>query len=47
MTFDYLSLYESEYHLVVFWVTILQTFKDGYVTKEPSSEMLATTHKTV
>jgi len=47
MTFDYFSLYDSEYHTVVFWVMILQTFKDGYVTKEPSSEMLATTHKTV
>jgi len=41
------SLYDSEYHIVVFWDMILRTFKDSYVTKEPSSEMLATTHKTV
>ena len=41
MTFNYFSLYDSEYQAVVFWVMTPRTFKDGYVTKEPSSEMLA------
>jgi hypothetical protein len=46
MKCNYLSLYDSEYQTVVFWVMTLRTFNGGYVTDDPSTETLATTHET-